>query len=161
MKRTGEYGEFFPSQLSHFGYNETMAQYLFPISKEEAIKKGFKWWDKVQKTTGTETFKDKMIPDSIFDVNDSILENIFSCSECKRNYKIVQNEFLFYKKHLIPIPRRCFYCRISERFKLENPMKLWHRKCMNENCQNEFETSYAPDRAEIIYCESCYNKEVY
>ena len=32
---------------------------------------------------------------------------------------------------------------------------------MNKGCDNEFETSYAPERPEIIYCESCYNKEVY
>ncbi|MBI5220488.1 MAG: hypothetical protein HY978_01465 [Candidatus Liptonbacteria bacterium] len=29
-----------------------------------------------------------------------------------------------------------------------------------EPCPNEFETSYAPERPEIIYCESCYNAEV-
>ena len=28
------------------------------------------------------------------------------------------------------------------------------------HCPNEFETSYAPDRAEIVYCESCYQVEV-
>ena len=28
-------------------------------------------------------------------------------------------------------------------------------------CTNEFETSYAPERPEIVYCESCYQKEVY
>ncbi|MFH1193084.1 MAG: hypothetical protein V1656_02080 [Candidatus Jorgensenbacteria bacterium] len=27
-------------------------------------------------------------------------------------------------------------------------------------CPNEFETSYAPERKEIVYCESCYNAEV-
>ncbi len=27
-------------------------------------------------------------------------------------------------------------------------------------CPNEFETSYAPDRPEIVYCESCYQSEV-
>ena len=27
-------------------------------------------------------------------------------------------------------------------------------------CPNEFETSYSPDRPEIVYCESCYNSEV-
>lgn len=27
-------------------------------------------------------------------------------------------------------------------------------------CPNEFETSYAPERPEIVYCESCYNSEV-
>ena len=92
---------------------------------------------------------------------ENILDEVLECGECERNYKIVKNEFLFYKKHLIPIPRKCFYCRNSERLKLENPFKLWHRKCMQKNCKNEFETSYAPERLEIIYCESCYNKEVY
>jgi hypothetical protein len=28
-------------------------------------------------------------------------------------------------------------------------------------CQNEFETPYAQERTEVIYCESCYQKEVY
>ena len=161
MKKTGEYGEFFPSEMSNFGYNETMAQEYFPLTKEEAIKCGFKWWDKLQKTTGKETMKLDQIPDSILNVKENILDEILSCIECNRNYKIVQNEFIFYKKHLIPIPRKCFYCRNSERLKLENPFKLWHRKCMQKNCKNEFETSYAPERLEIIYCESCYNKEVY
>ncbi len=32
---------------------------------------------------------------------------------------------------------------------------------MKEGCQNEFETSYAPDRPEIVYCERCYQQEVY
>ncbi|HEY4526141.1 MAG TPA: hypothetical protein VJL32_03550 [Candidatus Paceibacterota bacterium] len=27
-------------------------------------------------------------------------------------------------------------------------------------CPTEFETSYAPDRPEIVYCEQCYNSEV-
>ena len=161
MKKTGEYGEFFPAEMSNFGYNETMAQEYFPLSKEEALKKGFKWWDKIQKTTGQETISADKIPDSILDVDESILKEVLACVECKRNYKIVQNEFLFYKKHSISIPRKCFYCRNSARFKLENPFKLWHRKCMKKECQNEFETSYAPERPEIIYCESCYNKEVY
>ena len=25
----------------------------------------------------------------------------------------------------------------------------------------EFETTYSPDRSEIIYCEKCYQQEVY
>lgn len=161
IKKTGEYGEFFPSSMSHFGYNETIAQEYFPLNKEEAIKKGFQWWEKLQKTTGKETLRANEIPDSISDVSESILDDVLSCIECKRNYKIVQNEFLFYKKHSIPIPRKCFYCRNSERLKLENPFKLWHRKCMNDGCPNEFETSYSPERHERVYCESCYNKEVY
>ena len=161
MKKTGEYGEFFPSEMSNFGYNETMAQEYFPLTKEEALAKGFKWWDQLQKTVSQETLKPEEIPDSISDVSDSVLNEILVCIKCKRNYKIVQNELIFYRKHSIPIPHKCFYCLNSERLKYENPLKLWHRKCMKNECDNEFETSYAPDRLEIIYCESCYNQEVY
>ncbi len=161
MKKTGEYGEFFPASMSNFGYNETVAQESFPLTKEEAEKQGFKWWDKLQKTTGKETLKPEEIPDSISDVDESMLNQVLLCVSCNRNYKIVPNELIFYKKHLIPIPHKCFYCRNSERLKLENPFKLWHRKCMNEGCQNEFETPYSPERKETIFCESCYNKEVY
>jgi len=30
----------------------------------------------------------------------------------------------------------------------------------SDPCPNEFETSYAPERPEIVYCEACYNQEV-
>lgn len=55
---------------------------------------------------------------------------------------------------------QCQNCRHYSRFAWRNPAKLWHRKCMKPGCTNEFETSYAPDRPEIIYCEGCYNNEV-
>ncbi|HEV7702615.1 MAG TPA: hypothetical protein VGO63_04210 [Candidatus Paceibacterota bacterium] len=169
MKTTEEYGEFFPSAMSNFGYNETMAQEHFPLSKEEAVKAGYRWWDKIQKTTGKETVHLDNVPDSIADVLDSILNEVLACQDCERNYKIIENELIFYKKHSIPIPRKCFYCRAGERFKMENPFNLWDRNCMcdknnhghESQCLNEFKTVYAPERPEIIYCEKCYQSEMY
>jgi hypothetical protein len=180
MKRTGEWGEFFPAHFSHFGYNETRAVYYHPLTKEEAIQKGFKWWDKLQFTVGKETLKE--VPDSIDDVGDSIIKEILVCEKCSRNYRIVHAELQFYRTMKIPIPVKCFFCRYEERFsEMKHPIKLWHRKCQcagkkSENgiytnttthphhgtthCPNEFETSYAPDRPEIVYCEQCYNSEV-
>jgi hypothetical protein len=38
MKADGERGEFFPSSLSPFGYNETQAQEYFPLTKDEAVQ---------------------------------------------------------------------------------------------------------------------------
>jgi hypothetical protein len=34
--RVYKYGEFFPAELSPFGYNETLAHDFFPLEKEEA-----------------------------------------------------------------------------------------------------------------------------
>ena len=167
MKQAGEWGEFFPMQFSPFAYNESMAQISSSLTKEEALAKGLRWQDNIQKTRGKTTFLE--IPESIFDVQDSILNEILECILCRRNYKIVPDELTFYRKWKIPIPRKCFFCRLARRFKLRGPSKLWHRKCMCEKnhlhhegkCPNEFETNYAPERPEIVYCEECYQQEVY
>lgn len=45
MQETGAYGEFFPISFSPFAYNETMAQEHFPLTKDEALAKGFAWRD--------------------------------------------------------------------------------------------------------------------
>ncbi len=148
MKETGEYGEFFPSKISQFAYNETVAQDHFPLSKEEALSKGYVWKDEEEK-------------------NVTIGGDIFGCAHkgkcddhCTVGFKIIQAEKDFYDKMGLPVPTLCPNCRHYERLRQRNPLKLWHRKCMKLGCINEFETSYAPDRPEIIYCEQCYNNEV-
>jgi len=40
-----KYGEFFPAEISPFCYNETQAQDYFPLTKEKALKMGYKWRD--------------------------------------------------------------------------------------------------------------------
>ncbi|MFZ1019649.1 MAG: hypothetical protein WAN61_01490 [Minisyncoccia bacterium] len=42
--------------------------------------------------------------------------------------------------------------------KYKNTIEHFHRQ---EKCAVEFETSYAPERPEIVYCEKCYQQEVY
>ena len=65
-----------------------------------------------------------------------------------------------YKKMNVPVPHKCANCRYYERFHRRDGIKLYHRKCMDEGCENEFETVYSPDRPEKIYCKTCYQKEV-
>ncbi len=162
------YGEFYPAEQSLFGYNETSAMEQFPMTKEEAIAKGFNWQDNIQKTIGKQTIERENMPESIDDIDETVQSEILECMTCGRNYKILPNEFIFYKKMHLPIPRRCFHCRHKNRIACRNPYKLWHRACMCEKdnhehtgkCSNEFETSYAPERPEIIYCEKCYQTEV-
>lgn len=147
---------FFPTELSQFSYNETSAFDHFPLSKNEAITQGYKWRDQEEKNVT---------------IGGEIIECLHE-GECQDNctlgFKIIQAERDFYEKMELPIPRLCPNCRHKERLKQRNPLKLWHRQCMcdknhphhNGKCSNEFETSYAPDRPEIVYCESCYNAEV-
>jgi hypothetical protein len=171
MKKTGEYGEFFPPSIAPVCYNETQGNYYMPLSKEEVLSRSWLWEDKVPGTFGKETILPDEIPDTIDEIKENIFSEIFKCLECKKNYNIVPNELAFYQREKIPLPRICPPCRYKKRFNLQLPRRLWHRKCMcqNEghqheggvNCPNEFETPYAPERSEIVYCEECYNKEIY
>jgi len=184
--RTYKYGEFFPPELSPFAYNETIAQEYFPLTKEEAIGRGYRWRDPDTKGYKiTKTSED--LPDHIEDADDGILKEIIGCAhnqtcneQCTAAFKIIPDELQFYRKMNLPLPRLCPNCRHYQRLKKRNPLKLWHRKCQcagvgSENgiyqnsithqhgevrCPNEFETPYAPDRSEIVYCETCYNSEV-
>ena len=101
-------------------------------------------------------------------------------SRCTEAFKIIEPELQFYRRMNLPLPRLCPNCRHYQRLKQRNPLKLWHRKCQcggtkssngiyintiqhqhgDTPCPNEFETSYSPERPEIVYCEQCYNQEV-
>ena len=162
--RVYKYGEFFPSELSPFCYNETIAQEYFPLTKEEALNQGYKWKDKEERNYNID-LKNEEIPDEF---DESIVGKVLECEhkgtcneQCTEAFKIIEAEYQFYKRLNLPLPRLCPNCRHYQRLKQRNPLKLWHRKCMHEGCTNEFETSYAPERPEIVYCESCYNREVY
>ena len=176
MKAAGEYGEFFSSQFSPFGYNETVAQEQFPLDATGAERLGFGWENYPRGTYGRETVKWEAVPESIRDFHSQdITQNIFACTACNKNYLVIPTEFQFYKKLDIPLPRLCPDCRHARRMIARGPSRLWSRACMcdgstsspqasqhghQDRCRNEFETPYAPDRPEIVYCENCYNSEI-
>ena len=186
--RVYRYGEFFPVEMSPFGYNESVAQDYFPLSKEEIAEHRYNWTDIAKhKKTPNATVTAQDLSDDIRDVDDSILNEVIECANAKQNscagvgaFRITKQELNFYKEHNISLPRLCPNCRQLARIKQRNPLQLWHRGCtcagtISENkvyqntiehfhktnhCPNEFETSYAPERKEIIYCEPCYQAEV-
>jgi hypothetical protein len=159
MKETGEWGEFFPIALSPHAYNETIAQERFFLTKENALQNGYSWQDNLPFTIGKETIGTDQIPQNVNDVTNAIVEKIFACNDCSKNYRLTKQELFLYKQMLIPVPRKCPDCRHRRRMELRNPRKLWKRMC--QKCQKEIKTSYAPKRREIVYCEECYLKEVY
>ncbi|MEI7511461.1 MAG: hypothetical protein WCJ84_04865 [Candidatus Peregrinibacteria bacterium] len=154
MKKAGEWGEFFPISLSPFGYNETVAQDYFPMTKEEIMKRGWKGKDEEEsaKYEGPKV----QIPSTIGETQDSICDQILECEQCAKNYRIAKPELKFYRKMNLPVPHSCPKCRHLARMKLRNPRKLYHRNC--GNCGTGIETTYAPERPEKVLCEKCYEQ---
>jgi len=164
--RVYKYGDFFPSDLAPFAYNESIAQEYYPLSKEQALEHGY-LWKEIEERNYNITMRNENIPDDIKTVGDDFVNQMIECGhqgkcleQCTEAFRVTSHELEFYRRMSLPLPRFCPNCRHYQRINLRNPLKLWHRKCMREGCQNEFETSYAPERPEIIYCESCYQQEV-
>jgi hypothetical protein len=162
--RVYKYGEFFPAELSPFAYNETIAQEYYPKTKSEILDAGYRWRESDVKQH-TITIKPEDLPDHIKDVKDDILNQVIECEhkgecnhQCMGAFKITSSELEFYRKMNLPLPRLCSNCRHYRRLAQRTPFKLWDRTCAK--CEKGIKTSYAPDRPEIVYCESCYNQEV-
>jgi predicted transcriptional regulator YdeE len=163
-----KYGEFFPIEFSTFGYNNSIAIQFFPISKEEAIEKGYLWIE-APKGNYNITKKAGELPDSISEVSKNITEEVLECANCKSPYKIIEGEFNFLQKENLPLPHICHDCRYERRISDRLKTTLYNRECMcdktnhvhsNNPCGKKFKTGYASARPEIVYCENCYNKEV-
>jgi hypothetical protein len=167
MKSTGEWGEFFPTQLSPFAYNETNAQDYFPLTKEESLAKDYSWKEDDESSDYQGPIYE--IPDNIKDVPDNIVDKILKCEVSGKLYKIIPQELAFYRKMGWPLSRKAPHQRYLERIALKNPRKLWERDCLCDEvghehegqCGDSFETTYSPERAEKVYCESCYLKAIY
>ncbi len=157
MQKTGEWCEFFPASMSPFGYNETQANEFFPLTKEMALKSGYKWKDEDTKiTTPTNPV---IIPDNIDEINESITKQILNCEETGKTFKIIPQEFQLYKKLGIPVPTIAPEIRHKNRFSKELPHHLWKRNCAKTG--KEILTAYSPNRPEIIYSEEAYSEELY
>ncbi len=155
MTKTKEWGEFYPISFSMFPYNETIAQEQFPLTKEEAVKRGYKWRDDDQREYKAQT---TTLPETIAETPDTICDEVLACRECKHNYKIVDQEFALLKQLHVPVPQRCFQCRHEHRRLMRNPRQLFDRKCAE--CSAAIRTTYTEDRPEKILCEPCYQKSL-
>lgn len=156
MKKTGEWGEFFPISVSPFAYNESVAQEYFPLERGEVEANGWRWKNDDKREFQPQSTQ---IPQSIKDVPDSICYEILADEVTGRNYRIIPQELEFYRKMNLPIPRRHPDERHAARIAKRNPRKLWNREC--NKCNKDILTSYDPSSKYKVYCEACYLKELY
>lgn len=159
MREDGEYGELFPMEMSLFGYNNTVSFDEFPFSREEALSRGWKWEDTDWGMKGKGTIEMGKIPSNIKEIDKSILDEILTCQNCERNYKIIRKELKFYQSQNIPPPLNCPDCRHRTRLALR-PSKIMHDiKCAE--CGEPTKTTLDPQKFSKILCNGCYKKLVY
>lgn len=133
-----EYAQFWPIGYFPFAYNETKAQDFLPLTQEDVLNHGWKWYEQPP-----------------IDAQ----EGATHCSQCAKPFRFTPQEITFYEKNRLSKPKQCFACRHQRRIQSVNPRKLYQRIC--DRCAEAIVTTYSPDRPETIYCEKCYREVVY
>lgn len=158
MRMNKEWGEFFPIGQSDFGYNQSNAMWIFPMSRDEAIRVGAVWSDyQSPPPQAKRTIDAEELPDHIQDVTDDILTTAIRCERSGRLFRIQPEELRFYRREGLPIPRRHPDERYLDLLAFRNPFELWQREC--SACKSVIPSSYSPDRLEPIMCTECWWKK--
>lgn len=162
MRNTDEWGEFFPHELSPFGYDETVAQEYCPMSEEEVREKWWNWrgeetslyqWTSITPFP-TREYDEKIVGFEKAQKNiDALIGWIVRCEITGKPFKIIKQELVFYIENNIPLPRKHPDQRYQERSSLRNKQNLYQRKC--DNCSAGIQTTYEPTTKNVV-CESCY-----
>lgn len=162
MIQTKERWEFFPTQLSPFGYNETAAQDYMPMTQEQAINR---WYKRQEQTFDTVLWSsDSIIQWSVLsrnieDISDDIIQKIILCEISQRPFRIIKQELEFYRKNNIPVPSRHPDIRHQERIQKLPPRTLYLRHC--DKTGKEMLSCYPPNTPFQVYSQEAYEKEIH
>lgn len=154
MKRTQEFGEFFSPSMSPFEYNRAMTIDHMPLTREEALRSGFRWHDGQEIGPSAEA------------------SGALTCAACQKQYRLVEQEIAFYTKQNIPAPRLCWPCRVQRLIRQRQPYQLFENTCSKCHASirtpiapgpssGEVPVSGGPGQKEAVYCEKCYLESVY
>jgi formylmethanofuran dehydrogenase subunit E len=99
------------------------------------------------------------LPKTIDEVTDDILDKVILCEDTGRPFRIITQELEFYRKHHLPLPTKHQDTRFIELRQKRMPKEFHIANC--EKCKQEMLSVYNPESGFKVYCETCYNKEIY
>lgn len=160
MKSTGEWWEFFPLAISPFGYDETVAQEYYPLFKRDAEAMWSKFTEYVKpEHIIPDALKWSELPQTIEEVDDTILQKIIHCSISGKPYRIIKKELEFYRTNHLPLPRIHPDERHLQRWKRRNPRWLYLRECSKTG--DRVISNYPVSYHSPIWSQEVYNQEIY
>lgn len=129
MMKSGEWGEFFDPRISVLSYDSSEAVFYRPMKKDDPQAKNFQFYPIAPpEYTFTKIIPAKLLPDSIDDIPDDVLNWVVECEISKKYFRILKEELQFYRKHWLPLPRLHPEIRRSARAKHRSKSDFFLRK---------------------------------
>lgn len=158
MKKSGEYGKFFPYSMSDGPFNFSTGIFYFPETKKEDILKLGGYWEDVDEShvVGIPTSE---LPDEIKDVPGAIITQALVCPETGWRFNINKNELNFYRTNNIPLPRYHFDVRTKNSLKYLTVLRSY--PCVCFYCKKNIMAYYPHEWGyKKIACEECYKQNI-
>lgn len=157
LQSKNRFWDFFDTEDSPFPYNDSVAYDYYPI-REEQIKilqpekfisdaiLDLGWEEKIRIKRRTREHEISAAED----------KDVMICEASGRPFKFTSMELEFYRRHGLPLPHKHPDIRHAERFRKRPGRTLYLSICAK--CWIETLSVYKDCK---VYCEQCYNKEIY
>lgn len=155
MKKSGEYGTFFPGKFSPCPYNESWSSIYWPLTEKEQEVFGYRKNDAPDKTAyGGEK---KEVPDK---GSQELVDQIFWDKISEKPFQIQKSDIDFSEKLGIPLPYTHYIRRLQENFKwMYFEGELRETKCAQSG--KTIQTSWPKEYDGRILCEEEYLKVIH
>jgi len=160
MLEEGTYGEFLPMNFSPCAYNSSFAHVIYPMTEDEAQKRGVFWQKDVEADTkNLKSLNANELPDNISEVEYNICDVAIIGEYSGKPFRLIKREIDFYKQNKIPLPVDTPYQRMLDRFTILNNFKIFEETCYS--CGIVIKSAYKKSDGYKPYCGKCYQQEVY
>lgn len=155
MSCTGEWGEFFPMQMSFFPYNQSYAQRLFPLTREEALLQRLSWYERNTLSTAG-ALAAESLPDRLPPTDEPL--TVLSRSS-KRPFRITADEIKRYRKFGVPFPDETYDERMQQRAGWIDSYRLFPRRCNKSG--KELLSHIDPHSPWVVWDREIYENEFF
>ena len=152
MKSTQEWGECIAGQYSYIPYNQSLAQRYFPLTKEQAVDQGYRWYE------GNAAQAEEMnvsVLDDVLPATDASF--VAKSIESDKPYLITATEIALSRKLHVPLPRKTYDESMQERMMSLGGISLYDRACAKTG--KPIRTNIAPDTPWIVWDKDVYEQE--
>ncbi len=160
MMEVGEYGDGPDMKFSAQAYNTSLGQIAFPLSEFEIISiGGYVAKEPEIDLSDLPVISKENIPELIKDVKDDILQSVFICKISGRPFRITASELAFYRNMNLPLPDIHPVVRMKSHFDFCAQGVKYSSLC--SNCKSEIQSTFNPQDGYTLYCDKCYQQQVY
>ena len=149
MRKTGEWGEFFPLELSPAPYNHSLAQRVYPLTREEAKNAELWWYDKPLVSGQAVDASD--LPDELPRSDEALVVRSAASGTL---FRITSEEIRRYRDFKVPLPRVSYDERMQERAVELGGVELYERQCAETG--KAIITPISPETPWIVWEKTAY-----